>query len=148
MTHSPPQQTRKLVATQTIQAIVAVFCLVAMSGCSDVTGPTSPAENRTVNGLVVLAGELHDAADLFVDRSEDIERRGQVKSAVDQLAEAFAAGNVTESRSALVHARSVLANVDQVAAIELAPVGLALDYIERRMNEILNSNAHDPTVHA
>jgi hypothetical protein len=126
----------------------AVFLSVAMSGCSDVTGPTSPAENRTVNGLVVLAGELHDAADLFVARSEDIERRGQVKSAVDHLAEAFAAGNVTESRSALAHARSVLTNMDQIAAIELAPVGLALDYIERRMNEILNSNAHDPTVHA
>ena len=148
MTHSPPQQTRKLVATQTIQAIIAVVCLVTVSGCSDVTGPTSPRENRTVNGLVVLAGELHDAADLFVARSENIERRADVKSALDHLAEAFAAGNVTESSSALARARSVLANMDQITAIELAPVGLALDYIERRMNEILNSNAHDPTVHA
>ena len=148
MTYPLPQRTRKLVATQSIHAIIAVACLVAMSGCSDLTGPTSPAENQTVNGLVVLAGELHDAADLFATRTEDAERRRRVEAAVDDLADAFAAGNVTESRSALAHARSVLSNMDQIAAIELAPVGLALDYIERRMNEILNSNAHDPTVHA
>ncbi|MFL5528779.1 MAG: hypothetical protein ACJ791_05380, partial [Gemmatimonadaceae bacterium] len=65
----------------------------------------------------------------------------QAELAINRLADQLLAGNVSPSRVALAQVRSLLAGVDDVSAIELAPVALALDLIERRMNQILNSLA-------
>ena len=65
--------------------------------------------------------------------------RSKAELAVNKLAAQFLAGKVVASRVALADARSLLASLDDISATELAPVGLALDYIEGRMNEILNS---------
>ena len=92
--------------------------------------------------LAVLAAELHDAADLFAQGVSDKTLRGETESAVNRLADQFLAGKVAASRTALAQARSLLANLNEVQAIELAPVGLALDYIEARMNEILIAGGH------
>ena len=121
-------------------AVIAIACFVAMTGCGEPTGP------RTIcclskPGLAVLAPELHDAADVFAQGVEDKALRGPAELAVNRLADQFLAESVAGSRAALAQARSLLANLDDISAIELAPVGIALDYIERRMNQILNSGA-------
>jgi hypothetical protein len=85
----------------------------------------------------VLAAELHDAADVFAQGIADKTLKGQTELAVNGLADQLLAGKVAASRAALVQARTLLAKPDDVSAIEVAPVNLALDYIERRMNEIL-----------
>ena len=85
----------------------------------------------------MLAAELHDAADFFAQGIADKTLKGQTELAVNGLADQLLAGKVAASRAALFQARLLLAKPDDVSAIEVAPVNLALDYIERRMNEIL-----------
>jgi len=128
-----------------IPAAIAIACFVAMTGCGEPTGPrticcyTAPKPEQTVSGLGVLAAELHDAADVFAQGVASTTLRAKAQLAVNGLAEQLLAGKVAASRAALVQARSLIANPDEISAIELAPVGLALNYIERRMNQILSS---------
>jgi hypothetical protein len=123
--------------------VIAIVCFVAITGCGDLTGPRTiccishPEPEQTVSGLAVLAAELHDAADVFAQGVTNTALKGKTELAVNGLADQFLAGKVAASRVALTQARSVLANPDDISAIELAPVAVALDYIERRMNEIL-----------
>jgi hypothetical protein len=132
-----------------VKAAIGIAGFVAMIGCGEPTGPrticceTHPQPEQTVSGLAVLAAELHDAADVFAQGVADTALRGQAQLAVNRLADQLLAGKVAASRAALAQGRSLFVNVDDVSGIELAPVGLALDYIERRINEILNSGAHD-----
>ena len=133
-------------ARSRIQAVLAFACFVAMAGCGEPIGPrticfVSHPPPETVSGLAVLAAELHDAADVFAQGVADAPLRGQAQLAINRLADQLLAGKVAQSRAALAQARSLLASVDAISAIELAPVGLALDYIERRMNAILGSAA-------
>ena len=131
-----------------IPAVIAIACFVAITGCGEPTGPRAiccishPQPEQIVNGLAVLAPELHDAADVFAQGVADKTLRGKAELAVNRLADQFLAGKVAASRAALAQARSLLTNLDDISAIELAPVGLALDYIERRMNEILISGGY------
>jgi hypothetical protein len=130
-------------------AVSAIACFVAITGCGEPTGPRTicctpkPQGEQTVSGLAVLAPELHDAADVFAQGVTDTALRGQAELAVNRLADQLLAGKVASSRAALAQARSLLANLGDVPAIELAPVGLALDYIERRINEILIAGGLD-----
>ncbi len=127
--------------------MIVIACFVAITGCGEPTGPrticclSQPQPDRTVSGLAVLAAELHDAADFFAQGVEDKDLRSKAESAVNQLADQLLSGKVQSSRAALFQGRLLLAGLNDTQAIDLAPVGLALDYIERRMNEILNSAA-------
>jgi hypothetical protein len=85
----------------------------------------------------VLAPELHDAADVFAQGVEDKALRGRAESAVNHLADQLLAERVASSRAAIAQARTLLASLDDISAIELAPVGLALNYIERRIDQII-----------
>jgi hypothetical protein len=149
MRYLQPKRTTNLSVGSRIQAVIAIACFVAIVGCGEPTGPrtfcceSKPGPEQTVSGLAVLAAELHDAADVFAQGVADTTVRAHAELAVNRLADQLLAGKVASSRAALTQARSLLANLDAVPAIELAPVGLALDYIERRMNEILNSGAQD-----
>ena len=128
-----------------IPVVFAIACFVAMVGCGEPTGPRTmcctPKPEQTVNALAVLAPELHDAADVFALNVSDVPLRIRVEVAVTHLADQLLAGKVNSSRDALAQARTLLAGLDGAFAIELDPVVLALDYIERRMNEILNAGA-------
>lgn len=144
-----PKRKTNLSVGSRFQALTAIACFVAMVGCGEPTGPrtlayeSKPGPEQTVSGLAPLAVELHDAADVFAQGVADAPLRGKTELAVSRLADELLAGKVASSRSELAQARLLLANVDDTQAIELAPVRLALDYVERRMNEILNSGAHD-----
>lgn len=122
-------------------AVIAIACFVAMAGCFDSTGPKTfcclPKPEPTVSGLAVLAAELHNAADAFAQGEQNKAVRHPVELAIKNLGDELLAGRVVESRAAIVCLRSVLASLDDVSAVELAPVGLAADYIERRINEIV-----------
>ncbi len=124
-----------------IPAVIAIACFVAMAGCGDSTGPKTicclPKPQPTVSGLAVLAAELHNAADVFAQGVEDKAVRGPMQLAINNLGDQLLAGRVADSRAALARVRLLLANLADISAIELAPVGLALDYIERRINEIV-----------
>jgi hypothetical protein len=128
-----------------IPAAIAIACFVAMTACGEPTGPrticcyTAPKPEQTVIGLAVLAAELHDAADVFAQGVANTTLRAKAELAVNGLADQLLTGKVAPSRAALVQARSLIANPDEISAIELAPVDLALNYIERRMNQILSS---------
>lgn len=140
------QQKRTTISARSrIQAVLAIASFVALAACGEPTGPRTicctPKPEQTVNALAVLAPELHDAADVFAQGVAAAPVRVQAELAINRLADQLLAGKVARSREALAQARSLLASQDAVAAIELAPVGLALDYIERRMNAILNSGA-------
>lgn len=146
MRHLPPERTKKLGMRSRLVAVIAIACFVAMTGCGEPTGPRTiwrqspPQPELTVSGLAVLAPELHDAADVFAQGVADPSLRGQAVLAVNHLADQLLAGKVVSSRAALAQLRTLLAKLSDIPAIELTPVGLALDYIERRMYEILNSN--------
>jgi hypothetical protein len=139
--------TTNLRVGSSIPAAIAIACFVAITGCGEPTGPrticcqSEPRPEQTVNGLAVLAPELHDAADVFAQGVEDKDLRSKAELAVNQLADQLLSGKVQSSRDALFQARLLIASSNGTQAIDLAPVGLALDYIERRMNEILNSGA-------
>ena len=140
MRYPQPVRTKNFSVRSRIPAAIAIVCFLAMTACGEPTGPrtfVAPKPEQTVNGLAVLAAELHDAADVFADGVSDATVRGQAMLAVNRLADQLLAGRVTPSRATLAQARSLVANVSDVQAIELAPVGLALDYIEGRINEIL-----------
>jgi len=131
-----------------ITAVIAIACFVVLAGCGEPTGPRTicctpkpPVPEQTVTGLGVLADELHDAADVFAQGAEDKDVRSKAVLAVNKLADELRSGKVQSSRAALFQARLLLAGFSGTQAIDLAPVGLALDYIERRMNEILISGA-------
>ena len=149
MRYLQPERTTNFSVGSRLPAVIAIACFVAITGCGEPTGPrticciSKSQPEQTVSGLAVLAAELHDAADVFAQGVTDTALRGQAELAVNRLADQLLAGKVASSRAALTQARSLLANLDDIPAIELAPVGLALDYIERRMNEILNSGAQD-----
>lgn len=142
----PPQRTTKLGMRSRLAAVIAIACFAATTGCGEPTGPRTiwvqspPQPEQTVSGLAVLAAELHDAADVFAQGVADPSLRGQAVLAVNRLADQLLAGKVVSSRAAIAELRSLIANLVDSPAIELAPVGLALDYIERRMREILNLN--------
>ena len=131
-----------------IPTAIAIACFVAITGCGEPTGPrticciTHPQPEQIVNALAVLAPELHDAADVFAQGVGDNTLRAKAELAVNRLADQFLAGKVAGSRAALAQARSLLVNLDDISAIELAPVGLALDYVEQRMNGILNAGGY------
>jgi hypothetical protein len=131
-----------------IPAAIAIACFVAMTGCGEPSGPrticcyTAPKPEQTVSGLAVLAAELHDAADVFAQGVANTTMRGKAELAVNGLADQLLTGKVASSRAALVQARSLIANPDEISAIELAPVGLALNYIEGRMNQILSAGGY------
>jgi hypothetical protein len=144
-----PKRKTNLSVGSRFQALTAIACFVAMVGCGEPTGPrtlsyeSKPGPEQIVSGIAVLAAELHDAADVFAQGVTDTALRGKAELAVNRLADQLLAGKVASSRAAIAQARSLIANSDDVEAIELAPVGLALDYIEGRLNEILLSGAHD-----
>ena len=144
MRYLQPERTTNFSVGSRIKAVLAIAFFVVITGCGEPIGPrtfSEPPPEQTVKGLAVLAAELHDAADVFAQGVEDTALRGQAELAVNRLADQLLAGKVASSRAALAQARSLLANLDGVPAIDLTPVGLALDYIERRINEILNSGA-------
>jgi len=149
MRYLQPERTTKFSMGSRISAVIAIACFVAITGCGEPTGPrticclSKSQPEQTVNGLAVLAPELHDAADVFAQGVTDTALRGQAELAVNRLADQLLAGKVASSRAALAQARSLLANLRDIPAIELAPVGLALDYIERRINEILIAGGLD-----
>ena len=140
-----PERTTRSRMRSPLAAVIALTCFVAITGCGEPTGPRTiccqARPEQTVSGLAVLAAELHDAADVFAGHVSDILIKGQAELAVNRLADQLLAGKVAGSRASLADARLLIANQKDVSAIELAPVSLALDYIERRMNEILNSGA-------
>jgi len=143
-----PKRTTSLSVGSRIKTVIAIACFAAMAGCGEPTGPRTicctpkPQQpEQVVNALAVLAPELHDAADVFAQGAEDKDVRSKAELAVNKLADELLSGKVQSSRAALFQARLLLASLDNISAVELAPVGLALDYIERRMNEILNSVA-------
>lgn len=138
MKYSCPERTRILGVSPRIAAVIAIACFVAMTGCSDSTGPKA-SEEWTFSGLAVLAAELHDAADVFAQGVDDKALRARAELAVNCLADQLLAERVASSRTALAQARLVLADLNGVSAIELAPVGLALDHIERRINQLIQS---------
>lgn len=142
MRYLQPERTTNFSVGSRLPAVIAIACFVAITGCGEPTGPTTfsiskPQPEQIFSGLAVLAPELHDAADVFAQGVTDTALRGQAELAVNHLADQLLAGKVAGSRAALAQARSLLANLGDIPAIELAPVGLALDYIERRINEIL-----------
>jgi hypothetical protein len=141
MSHLQPKRMTTLSVGSRIQALTAIACFVAMVGCGEPTGPRTfccaEKPEQADNRLAVLAPELHDAADVFAEGVSDATLRGQAELAVNRLADQLLAGKVSGSRAALAQARSMVANVDDIQAIELAPVGLALDYIEARIDQIL-----------
>ena len=145
MRHLDPERTTNSSNRSPLAAAIAIACFVAMAGCGEPTGPrticclSEPRPEQTVSGLAVLAPELHDAADVFAQGVEGKDLRSKAELAVNQLADQLLSGKVQSSRAALFQARLLLASLNDAQAIELATVGLALDYIERRMNEILNS---------
>jgi len=145
MRYLQPKRMTNFSVGSRIPAAIAIACFVAMTGCGEPTGPrticcyTAPKPEQTVSGLGVLAAELHDAADVFAQGVANTTLRAKAELAVNGLADQLLTGKVTASRAALVQARSLIANPDEISAIELAPVGLALNYIERRMNQILSS---------
>jgi hypothetical protein len=135
-----PERTRK-VGVARIRVVIAIACFAAIAGCGDATGPKTicclPKPQPTVSGLAVLAAELHTAADVFAQGVEDKALRGPVQLAINNLADQLLAGRVADSRAAIAGLRLLLANLDDISAIDLAPVGLAVDYIERRINQIV-----------
>ncbi len=147
MRYLQPERTTNFSVGSRIKAMLAIAFFVAITGCGEPIGPktfstSTPQPEQTVSGLSVLAAELHDAADVFAQGASDTALRGQAELAVNRLADQLLAGKVASSRAALAQARSLLANLDDIPAIELSPVGLALDYIERRINEILISGGY------
>jgi ABC-type glycerol-3-phosphate transport system substrate-binding protein len=125
-----------------ILTVIAIAGAITLAGCSDSTAPgkgvtTAPSTptTPTVSALVALAAELHDAADIFVQAVEDETIRTKMSVAINDLGTQLLAGNADGSRVALATARALFANLDDISAVELAPVGLALDYIERKLNE-------------
>jgi hypothetical protein len=125
---------------------IAIACFVAITGCGEPTGPRTiccvshpDQPEPTFSGLAVLEPELRDAADVFAQGVEDKAVRAQAELAINRLAEQLLAEKVASSRAALAQARSLLASLNDISAIELAPVGLALDYIERRIDQIIRS---------
>jgi hypothetical protein len=146
MRYLQPERTTNFSVGSRLPAVIAIACFVAITGCGEPTGPriiieSKPQPEQTVSGLAVLAAELHDAADVFAQGVEDAALRPKAELAVNSLADQLLSGKVQSSRAALFQARLLLASLKDTQAIDLAPVGLALDYIERRMNEILNSGA-------
>lgn len=145
MRYLQPKRTTNLSVGSRIPAVIAIACFVAMAGCGEPTGPRTicclSKPDRTVSGLAVLAPELHDAADVFAQGVADPALRAQAELAVNGLADQLLAEKVDSSRAALAQARSLLAHLDDISAIELAPVGLALDHIEWRINQIVNWGA-------
>ena len=126
-----------------ILSVIAIAGAITLAGCSDSTAPgktATPSPSTptapTVNALVALAAELHDASDMFVSAVEDEALRTKMTVAINDLGVQLLAGNADGSRTALAQARALFVNLDDISAIELAPVGLALDYIERKLNEI------------
>ena len=128
-----------------IPAMTVIACFVALAACGEPTGPrtvccyTEPKPEQTIIDLVVLAAELHDAADVFAQGVANTTLRGKAQLAVNGLADQLLTGKVAASRAALVQARTLIANPDAISEIEIAPVGLALDHIEWRMNQILSA---------
>jgi hypothetical protein len=145
MRYLQPKRTTNFSVGSRIPAVIAVACFVAMAGCGEPTGPrticcyTAPKPDQTVIALAALAAELHDAADFFAQGVENTTLRAKAELAVNGLADQLLTGKVAASRAALVQARSLIANPDEISAIELAPVSLALNHIERRMNQILSA---------
>ena len=148
MTYVQPQRTTHSKVGSRIAAVIAIACFVAITACGEPIGPrticcVSHPPPETISGLAVLAAELHDAADVFSQGVADTSLRGKAELAVNGLADQLLTGKVASSRAALVQARSLLANPDEISAIELAPVALALDYIEQRMNQILSAAGYN-----
>jgi hypothetical protein len=148
MRYLQPKRTTNFSMGSRIPAAIAIACFVAMTGCGEPTGPrticcyTAPKPEQTVSGLGVLAAELHDAADVFAQGVANTTLRTKAELAVNGLADQLLTGKVAASRAALVQARSLIANPDEISAIELAPVALALNYIEGRMNQILSAGGY------
>lgn len=144
-----PEHTKNFSVRSRFSTVIAIACLVAMTACGEPSGPrticclSQPQPPTTFSGLAVLAAELHDAADVFAEGVEDENLRGRAELAVNHLADELLAERVAGSRVALTQARSLLANLDDTSAIELAPVRLALDHIERRMNQILYAGGYN-----
>jgi hypothetical protein len=140
-----PETKTSLSMRSRFAAVIAFACFVAVTGCGEPTGPRTiccqPQPEQTVSGLAVLAAELHDAADFFAGHVSDIYVKGQAELAVNRLADELIAGKVAASRASLTEARLLISKQKDISALELVPVALALDHVERRMNEILNSGA-------
>ncbi len=73
---------------------------------------------------------------MFVAAMEDQALGNKIQLAINDLGNQLLAGKLSASRAALAQVRSLVANVDDISSIELAPVGLGLDYIEQRINEV------------
>ena len=145
MRYLQPKRATNLQKGFRIPAMTVIACFVVLGACGEPTGPrticcyTEPKPEPTIVDLAVLAAELHDAADVFAEGVGNTTLRGKAVLAVNGLADQLLTGKVPASRAALVQARLLIANPDEISEIELAPVGLALDAIEQRMNQILSA---------
>jgi hypothetical protein len=140
MRHLQPESAKKISRGSRVTAAIAIAFFVVLTGCGEPIGPrtfSEPPPDQTANALAALAPELHDAADVFAQGVEDVTLRGKAELAVNHLADELLTGKVASSRAALAQARTLIASLNDIDAIELDPVALALDYIERRINEIL-----------
>jgi hypothetical protein len=143
MRNPQPESAKKISGRSRVTTAIAIAFFVVLTACGEPTGPKTfccvdkPEPEQTAVALMPLATELHDAADIFAQGVEDATLRGKAESAVNLLADQLLTGKVAPSRAALAQARTLIASLNDVDAIELDPVALALDYVERRINEVL-----------
>lgn len=127
----------------------AVAALLAVSACSsDQTGPSNPGSNPPpatprLQDPVSLVEMVGDATERVLPSLPESSERDALAVSLQQLSNAVAAGAVTPVQSALVKARSSIAQYavqvsdDEVAEAELDAIRLSLDAIEEALAEAI-----------
>jgi hypothetical protein len=110
-----------------------VGCTDSEQSAADVTAPRAAFAAPAVApnaAMQSLGGTLGDATGQFLPSAGDMIAQALLRAALADLSKDLEAGDAKAATRHIAEARRLIAKAGDAAAIELAPIGLALDNVE------------------
>ena len=128
-----------------IGRVIALSGVVAFLGCDDATAPDEndhgaiaqpslPPADATPLGRIGLT--LIDATSWVFSSINDTDKRSQMQSTLEELAEHLTTGAYDAARSDVTKARVLRASLDAIDGSETGPIEIALDETDAALREI------------
>jgi hypothetical protein len=124
--------------------VIAMAGVIAFAAaCTDTTTPQkvatptpeTPATPAPTTPLGLLGASLETETTNFLPGMHDDTARADLQAALNTLGVDLVANNVSASTKDLATCRGMIAVVDDVQQVELAPISLALDVVELALSQ-------------
>jgi hypothetical protein len=126
-----------------ITRVVAMASVISLAACQDVTGPESeaavPSELRLAQSastveLASLGNSLDDMTGWSLATLQDNNQRGNIVGVLNGMKGHLKSGNTSLIQQDVTQARGILTSLTDVQQVELGPVTLTLDIVQKALD--------------